>query len=111
MVIGTSYSESASQSHSISHSVSSEVEAGFFKLFSANLGYSFETGYDWETASEQAFGATFEITVTAPVEPGTVLYVDQAVGHCGGNEVKTELFKLTHVYFNGTESDVKYIRK
>ena len=37
----------------------------------------------------------FEITVT--VEPGFIIKFDQAIGACGGNDVKTELFKVTEI--------------
>ena len=28
--------------------------------------------------------------------PGTILVIEQAVGHCDGNEAKTEMFRTSH---------------
>ena len=37
----------------------------------------------------------FEITVT--VKPGFIIKWDQAIGECGGNDVKTELYKIIEI--------------
>ena len=37
----------------------------------------------------------FEISVT--VKPGFIIKWDQAIGECGGNDVKTELYKIIEI--------------
>ena len=45
-----------------------------------------------------------EVVGIAP--PGQILTVEQAVGHCGGSTVKTEMYKISH-----TTSDGKIVKK
>jgi hypothetical protein len=38
---------------------------------------------------------TVEVEAVAPA--GKVLIIEQAVGHCDGSSVKTEMYKISHV--------------
>ena len=48
--------------------------------------------------------------VLAEVPPGVILTIEQAVGYCNDNTVKTELFKITHALKNGTILSTHYER-
>ena len=45
--IGTSWTETNNASMSIDAGIEAAMSAGFFNLFSAELGVSLATGYDW----------------------------------------------------------------
>ena len=47
--------------------------------------------------SFQVFNEQIEYELTVEVLPGLILQIDQAVGACGDNDVKTELFKFTEI--------------
>jgi hypothetical protein len=43
--------------------------------------------------------------VNAVVPPGLILIIEQAIGHCNGNDAQTELFRITHTLPDGTVVD------
>ena len=45
----------------------------------------------------QVFDEKKEITVGVTIKPGHITKYEQAVGKCGGNEFKTQLFKVTEI--------------
>ena len=56
--IGTDWEDEVEKQFNISARVSAEIQGHFFKLFTANIGVSVNTGYDWthisiETMSEE----------------------------------------------------------
>ena len=56
--IGTNWEDEVKKQFDISARVSAEIQGHFFKLFSAGIGVSVNTGYDWthisiETMSEE----------------------------------------------------------
>ena len=73
------------------------MEASFFALFSANLGVSTTTGYDWTEVSESTKNEQITVEVKASVRPGYILQIKQATGKCGDNKSNTELFKIVHI--------------
>merc|ERR1712126_261604 len=91
--IGTTWSSSAQESMSIDSTIEYAMHAGFFDMFSEDLGISVSTGYDWTHTSSQAQSETETFKVEAKVPPYTLLQIQGAEGDCGGNNVKTELFK------------------
>ena len=98
--VGTSWSESTNESFAIDASVEAAMSVGFWNLFSAELGTSVATGYDWNHVSEATQGVikTYKIFTTAP--PGYRVVIEQAVGSCGGEKPETELLRTTA--FNST---------
>jgi hypothetical protein len=66
-------------------------------MFSDTLGVSTTTGYDWGQVSSEAKSEVITVTVEAKAPPGLILQIEQAVGHCGGNDVQTELFKINTI--------------
>lgn len=104
--IGSVYSDETSNSMSISTDISYQMQVSMSLIFSAELGASLETGYDWSksTATMVSRDETFE--VVAEIPPGLILTVEQAVGYCGDDSVRTELFRITHTDVNG-----KVVRK
>ena len=99
---------------SVSESVKDAIHAGLFDIFSNNLEISTTTGYDWTQASENTKSEQTTVKIEAEAPPGsffimqniyllfiilylgTILVIEQAVGHCDGNEAKTEMFRTSH---------------
>ena len=73
------------------------MEASYFGLFSASIGVSVETGYDWTEVSESTKNEQVTVEVKATVRPGYILQIKQATGKCGDNKANTELFKIVHI--------------
>ena len=73
------------------------MEASYFGLFSASIGVSVETGYDWTEVSESTKNEQVTVEVKASVRPGYILQIKQATGKCGDNKSNTELFKIVHI--------------
>ena len=47
--------------------------------------------------SFQVFNEQIEYELTVEVLPGLILQIDQTVGACGDNDVKTDLFKFIEI--------------
>jgi len=99
--IGTTWTTEASNSMSIDATIEASMSSSFFGFFSAELGLSVSTGYDWTQTSSQAKSETQEFKVEAVVHPNSILIIEGAEGNCGGNNVKTELFRFTSTDGNG----------
>merc|ERR1711860_44798 len=99
--IGTSYSQSMSHSMSIDTSISTEMSVDFFRRFSATIGVSLSTGYNWESVSERTMSETETFIVSAHAPPGMVLVIEQAVGRCDDSTVNTEMFRTSHQQKDG----------
>lgn len=80
------------------------MRAGFFNLFSAELGVSVNTSYDWSAASSSTTENEVTIELEGVAPPGYILKIEQTVGECGGNSPKTDMFKTSHL--NGKEEVV-----
>ena len=81
----------------IDSTIESSMEASYFGLFSASIGVSVETGYDWTEVSESTKNEQVTVEVKATVRPGYILQIKQATGKCGDNKSNTELFKIIHI--------------
>jgi len=99
--IGTTWTTEASNSMSIDATIEYSMSSSFFGFFSEELGLSVSTGYDWTQTSSQAKSETQEFKVEAVVHPNSILIIEGAEGNCGGNNVKTELFRFTSTDGNG----------
>jgi len=93
--IGTTWTTEASKSMSIDTTIEVAMSASFFSFFSEELSISSTTGYDWTQTSSQAKSETEEFKVETVVSPHSILIIEGAEGNCGGNNVKTELFRFT----------------
>jgi len=96
-VIGTQYTNSWSESMSIDVSIEASMKATIYGIFETGISTSVTTGYNWGKAGSEVFNEEQEFEITVTVEPGFIMKFDQAVGECGGNNVKTELFKITEI--------------
>jgi len=67
--IGTTWSEEAKESMSIHKTIEAKMQASFFEMFSAELGTSVTTGYDWSHVSTQAKSVIETYKVEAKVPP------------------------------------------
>lgn len=54
------------------------------------------TGYNWATTSEETKSEQVTVEVEAAAPAGKILVIEQAVGHCDGSNVKTEMYKISH---------------
>lgn len=99
--VGSIYSEEVSESMSIDVTIKEEIKESFFDIFSSTIGVSVSTGYDWShtTSVTKSELEQFEVNAIAP--PGYVLNIEQVIGHCGGSEAKTELFRISHTDAKG----------
>jgi len=95
--IGTTWTSEVSDSMSIDSTIEYAMSASMFSFFSESLAISVSTGYDWTHTSSQAKSETEKFHVETIVNPRSLLIIDGAEGECGGNNVKTELFRFTSV--------------
>jgi len=109
--IGTVYSESTTESMGIDQTISVAISAGLFDLFEVELGFSVTTSYDWTHTSELTMSVVETITVEAVASPGTKLVLDQAVGQCGDEQPRTELFRTSDFDKEGKLISVNYERR
>jgi len=93
--IGTTWTNDVTNSMSIDVTIKNAMSASFFEFFEAELGISGTTGYDWTHTSSEAKSDTEEFKVETVVYPNSILIIEGAEGECGGNNVKTELFRFT----------------
>jgi len=91
--VGTSWSEEMSSGSDISVTVEETMQAGFWSIFSSELGVSASTGYNWQSVSASAQAEETTTTIAMTVPPGMVVSVEQTVGRCDGSSVKTEKFR------------------
>jgi len=108
--IGTTWSAEAQISMSIDITIDEAMSAAFFKFFEEDLGISATTGYDWTATSSQAKSETETFKVESIVPPYTLLQIDGAEGNCGGNNVKTELFRTITLDPQGNVLSEKFER-
>lgn len=83
---GTTTSQGSSQGGSTSHSVSATVGLNLKSVFSAGLGYSKTTGFNWGQSSSSSFSRTESHQARIPVKPGEVVSVYQVVGFCDNSD-------------------------
>merc|ERR1712008_503131 len=95
--IGTQYETSWSESMSIDESIEVSMKASIYDIFEVSIGTSITTGYNWGTAGSEVFNEQEEYELTVEVLPGLILQIDQVVGVCGDNDVKTELFEFIEI--------------
>ena len=88
-------------------------------MFSAGSHWETSTGYDWNHVSSETKSEQTTITVEAEAPAGhhhhliftelscfegKKLIMEQAVGHCGGSEARTEMFRTSHQDSKGKNS-------
>ena len=94
--VGTEFSEEVSEGMSVDETVEYAMEASFWEIFKESMGVSISTGYDWGHVTSETRSDQVTITLEAEAPPGLVLVIEQAVGHCGGSEARTEMFRTSH---------------
>ena len=68
--IGTKFSDTLSEGMKVDITVEAELKAEFFDIFSADIGVSATTGYDWTHATDSTKSEQTTITVEAEAPPG-----------------------------------------
>merc|ERR1711892_624871 len=97
--IGTTWSNEVSENNHISSRVEESISANFFGEFGATVSISAETGMDWGSVTTQEKSETVTYTVgPIKVPAGEMLWVQAAVGHCGGSTVDTHVYKVISTY-------------
>ena len=76
---GATTTKGSSSGGSSSHSVSANVGVNIKSVFSADLGYSQTTSYDWNESSSASFSKTVSHQVRVNVQPGDTVTVYQVV--------------------------------
>jgi len=95
--IGTKYETSLVFDMGIDVTISEEISVQFFRMFSETLGISATTGFNWQFVSNSVQGEQTEVKVDVEAPPGTTATIEQTIGHCGGSDVNTDMFR-TSVY-------------
>ena len=71
------------------------ISENFFGIFESSLGYSVETTMDWGSVTKQEKSKTNQYTVGPIMVPGgELVWVEGAVGTCGGSTVETHMFRV-----------------
>ena len=83
---GTTTSQTGSHGGSTSNSISATVGGNLKGIFSAELGYSKTTGFDWSSSSTSSFSREETHEARIPVKPGGVVSVYQVVGVCDNSD-------------------------
>ena len=92
---GTTWSSEVSESMSVSTRVEESISENFFGIFESSLGYSVETTMDWGSVTKQEKSKTNQYTVGPIMVPaGEVVWVEGAVGTCGGITVETHMYRI-----------------
>jgi hypothetical protein len=83
------------------------ISAGFFDIFSTEIGTSINTNYNWGSVSSATQGQSTTVTIVAVAPAGYKLLIQQVIGSCGGNIPRTDSFKTSHIK-SGRETKVTY---
>jgi len=95
--VGTSYGETETNSRNIGAGVSASVTASLDGVFSGTVDAHYTTSFDWSKTKDITESKNSDINVMATVDAGNTLAISQAVGYCGNNRIKTNLFKFTQM--------------
>ena len=95
--IGTEWSSETSHGWTVDASVSATLTASFFGIFEAAASTTFSTGYNWQKTSYEAMSEVSTFNIEAEIPAGKALKIEQARGLCGGNSVRTDMFKTTEI--------------
>lgn len=106
--IGTVWSESTSQDMGIDYTIEETISAGLFDIFGVDLGISATTSYDWTHVTEKTQQNVITVTASLTAQPGETVILEQALGQCGGEEPRTEMFKQTATNKDGEVISIKY---
>ena len=75
--------------------VEESISENFFGVFEASIGFSVETGMNWGSVTKQEKSKTSQYTVgPIKVPAGELVWVEGAVGTCGGSTVETHMFRV-----------------
>jgi len=119
--IGTTWSNEVSENMHTSSRVEASISVNFFAgfesgFFSAGGGVdmgssiSEETGMDWGSVSRQEKSET-ETYKVGPINvpAGGMLWIQAAIGHCGGSTVDTHVYKVISTYNSGSEQIINSV--
>jgi len=108
--IGTTWSNEVSENNHISSRVEESISANFFGEFGVTVSVSEETGMDWGSVTRQEKSETVTYTVgPIKVPAGEMLWVQAAIGHCGGSTVDTHVYKVISTYNSGSEQIINSV--
>lgn len=92
--VGTTFSLAMTNSMNIDTTVSASVSSSFFDLFSAKASGSFTTGFDWSETDHIARSQATTHSVEVTIPGGVKVYIEEAVGQCGGSTIYTQMFRI-----------------
>lgn len=101
---GTTTTRTSSGGGSNSHSVSANVGINLKSAFSAGLGYSQTTSYDWSQSSATAFAKTITHQVSVDVQPGDTVTVYQVIGVCDNSDGNKYIIETNSLVVEGKKS-------
>lgn len=102
--VGTAWSSEILQAFDVHYSVDLAMKQSFFKLFSKIVLSN--TGYNWQSISSKAKSEEKSYITETTVPAGARVKIEQALGHCGASEVKTEMFVKTYHYITGESNSI-----
>ena len=107
---GATTTKGSSNGGSSSHSVSANVALNLKSAFSAGLGYSHTTSYDWSQSSSTSFAKTVSHQVQVDVQPGDTVTVYQVVGVCDNSDGNTYTIETNTLVVKGNKTGTHTIQ-
>ena len=102
---GTTTTKGSSGGGSSSHTVSANVGLNIKSVFSADLGYSQTTSYDWNESSSTSFAKTVSHQVEVDVQPGDTVTVYQVVGICDNSDGNKYVIETNTLVVKGKKTE------
>ena len=102
---GATTTKGSSSGGSSSHSVSANVGVNIKSVFSADLGYSQTTSYDWNESSSTSFAKTVSHQVEVDVQPGDTVTVYQVVGICNNSDGNKYVIETNTLVVKGKKTE------
>ena len=106
---GTTTKQSSSHGGSSESTISATVGGNLKDVFSAELGYSKTTGFDWSFSSESAFSREVTHQATVPVRPGAEVSVYQVVGVCDNSDGTVYTVNTKRLVVRGSDGSSKTV--
>ena len=102
---GASTTKGSSGGGSSSNSVgSANVGLNIKSVFSAGLGYSHTTSYNWNESSSTSFSKTVSHQIEVDVQPGDTVTVYQVVGICDNSDGNKYVIKTNALVVKGQKT-------
>ena len=104
---GMSAAKTSSTGGSTSITVSGEVAFDVLGVFTAKIGVSGTTGYDWSHSSTSNSFEQVSHEISVPVKAGDEVTVYQAIGECENTDRTTYTVKSPYYVIKGKDGDTQ----